>query len=74
VAFVPIAVRARNALAWGALPFVGIAVVLSAEVWAEPFNWARAVAPIWTAVPFVIMARTSHPSAVPGGQRLAVEP
>src|ERR671923_84665 len=57
VSFVPLALRSGNAIASGALPFVAIAVVLSAEVWAEPFNWSRAVAPIWTALPFAIMAR-----------------
>lgn len=73
VAFVPLALRSRSAIAWGALPFVAIAAVLSAEVWAEPFNWARAVAPIWTALPFAIMANAPERSSVVRAEPVPVE-
>jgi hypothetical protein len=48
------AVRSRNLLAWGALPFVGLAVILSVFVWREPYDIARALAPIMTAYPFLL--------------------
>jgi hypothetical protein len=55
VAFVPLAVRGRLPIAWGALPFAALAIVLSVNVWREPFNSARAIAPIFTALPFSIL-------------------
>ena len=54
-AFVPLALRGRLPIAWGALPFVALAIVLSVNVWREPFNSARAIAPIFTALPFAIL-------------------
>jgi hypothetical protein len=55
LAFVPIALRSRLPIAWGALPFVALATILSANVWREPFDLSRAVAPIFTAIPFLIV-------------------
>jgi hypothetical protein len=55
VALVPLTLRGRLPLAWGALPFVALAVVLSVHVWLEPFNSARAIAPVFTALPFAIL-------------------
>jgi hypothetical protein len=53
--FVPIALRSRLPIAWGALPFVALATILSVNVWREPFDLSRAVAPLLTAVPFLII-------------------
>jgi hypothetical protein len=57
VAFVPVAVRSRLPIAWGALPFVALVIVLSVTVLREPFDFSRAVAPIFTAFPFVLLVR-----------------
>lgn len=64
IAFIPLALRSRLPLAWGALPFVAFATVLSVEVIREPFNFSRAVAPVFTAVPFLILVpgRAASPS------------
>jgi hypothetical protein len=56
--FVPIALRSRLPIAWGALPFVALATILSVNVWREPFDLSRALAPIFTAVPFLIVIQT----------------
>lgn len=55
VAFIPMAIRSRLPIAWGALPFAALAIVLSVNVWREPFNSSRAIAPIFTALPFLIL-------------------
>lgn len=55
IAFVPLALRSRVPVAWGALPFVGLVVILSANVLREPFDFARAILPVFTALPFVIL-------------------
>jgi len=55
VAFVPLALKSKLAIAWGALPFAMLAIVLSANVWREPFNSSRAFAPIFTALPFLML-------------------
>jgi hypothetical protein len=54
VAFVPLALRSRLPLAWGALPFIALAAVLSVEVLRDPFNFSRGLAPVFTAIPFLI--------------------
>ena len=54
VALVPLTLRSRSPLAWGALPFIALATVLSVEVLREPFNLSRALAPVFTAIPFLI--------------------
>jgi hypothetical protein len=61
VALVPNAVRSRSPIAWGALPFAALAAVLSANVWREPFNSSRALVPIFTALPFLIILRDRRP-------------
>jgi hypothetical protein len=53
-AFVVGAVRDRSMIVWGALPFVGLATLLSVHVWNEPFDITRALAPVFTAVPFLL--------------------
>jgi hypothetical protein len=53
--FVPLALRSRLPIAWGALPFVALASVLSAAVWRETFDLTRALTPVFTAVPFVVL-------------------
>lgn len=56
VAFTVLAPRSRLPIAWGALPFVALAVVLSADVWREPFDLSRALAPVFTAAPLLLAA------------------
>jgi len=56
VAFVPLALRRRDPIAWGALPFVALATVLSVHVWREPFDLTRVLAPVFTAAPFLFTA------------------
>jgi hypothetical protein len=58
VALVPLTLRSRLPLAWGALPFIALATVLSVEVIREPFNFSRALAPVFTAIPFLIFGAT----------------
>ena len=65
IAFVPIALRSRLPIAWGALPFVALATILSVNVWREPFDLSRALAPVFTAVPFLIVIRRRHPLIEP---------
>jgi hypothetical protein len=54
VAVAVLAPRSRLPIAWGALPFVALAVVLSVDVWREPFDLSRALAPVFTAAPFLV--------------------
>jgi hypothetical protein len=54
IAFVPMALRSRSAIAWGAIPFIALATVLSVHVLREPFNLSRALAPVFTAIPFLV--------------------
>jgi hypothetical protein len=60
VTFVPLALRNRLPIAWGALPFVALATVLSVNVWGEPFDLSRALVPILTAAPFILLVRQPH--------------
>lgn len=57
VVFVPLAIRSHLSIAWGAIPFAGLVLVLSVYVLREPFDLARAVAPIFTAFAFVASIR-----------------
>ena len=54
VAFTVLAIRSRLPIAWGALPFVGLATVLSVWTWLYPMDFARAIAPVFTAAAFLI--------------------
>lgn len=54
VAIIPLVLRSRLPIAWGALPFVALATVLSVNVWREPFDLTRALAPVFTAAPFLV--------------------
>ena len=64
IAVVPLTLRGRLPLAWGALPFIALATVLSVEVLRGPFNLSRAVAPVFTAIPFLIfLPRRMAPDA-----------
>jgi hypothetical protein len=58
--FVPLALKSRLPIAWGALPFVALTVVLSVEVWREPFDLSRALAPALTALPFLVLVPSSR--------------
>ena len=65
ILFVPVGLRSRLPIAWGALPFVAVATVLSAAVWRQTFDLTRALTPVFTAIPFIVLtsergeARTS---------------
>jgi hypothetical protein len=52
--FVPLALRSRLPIVWGALPFVALAGVVSFMVWKETYDFPRAFAPVFTAIPFVV--------------------
>ena len=54
ITFIPLVLRSRLPIAWGALPFVALAAILSVNVWREPFDLTRALAPIFTAAPFLV--------------------
>jgi hypothetical protein len=55
VAFAALAPRSRLPIAWGGLPFVVLAILLSVDVWLEPFDFTRALAPVFTAAPFLLV-------------------
>jgi hypothetical protein len=55
VTFTILASRTRLPIAWGALPFVILATMLSVHIWREPFDLSRALVPVFTAAPFVLM-------------------
>jgi hypothetical protein len=65
LAFVPLAVRSRISLAWGALPFIALATVLSFNVWRETHDFVRALAPVFTAIPFVATSSMRGPVTTP---------
>jgi hypothetical protein len=68
VAFTPLALRSRVPIAWGALPFVALATVLSVNVWLEPFNFTRALAPVFTAAPFLVVLSRGEKPAIHAGR------
>jgi hypothetical protein len=68
--FVPLALRSRSPIAWGALPFVALTIVLSVEVWREPFDLSRAVAPALTALPFLVVVSSRRHASL-GRDRLS---
>lgn len=57
VVFTMKALRSRFPLVWGAIPFVLLSTVLSRYVWNEPFDLSRALTPVITAFPFVLLAQ-----------------
>jgi hypothetical protein len=61
-AFTVLALKSRLAIAWGALPFVALVAVLSINVWREPFDFTRVLAPVITAAPFLLL--TPRPGTV----------
>jgi hypothetical protein len=68
VAFTPLALRSRVPIAWGALPFIAVATVLSVYVWLEPFNFTRALAPVFTAAPFLIALSRGNQPVIQAGR------
>lgn len=60
LAFTVRAVRSKQLLAWGALPMVALATMLSVYVWREPYDIARALAPIFTAYPILLFTTTTR--------------
>ncbi|MGQ0849710.1 MAG: hypothetical protein ACT4OP_11430 [Actinomycetota bacterium] len=69
LAFTLRAVRSRQLLVWGALPFALLATMLTVYVWLEPYDIARAIAPIFTAYPFVLFVAEPKLSADQGMSR-----
>jgi hypothetical protein len=69
ILFVALAVRSRLLIAWGAIPLVGLAIVLSAEVWGQTFDLARALTPVFTAAPFLLVFAERQRSPSPAGRR-----
>ena len=57
VAFTVLAIRSRLPIAWGALPFVGLATVLSVNTFRDPLDLARVLAPVFTAARFSCRTR-----------------
>jgi hypothetical protein len=55
ITFTILALRSRLPIAWGALPFVALATTLSVYVWREPFDLSRALVPVFTAAPFLLV-------------------
>jgi hypothetical protein len=55
VTFTILALRTRLTIAWGALPFVILATMVSVHVWREPFDLSRTLIPVFTAAPFVLV-------------------
>jgi hypothetical protein len=69
VSFVPLALRSRLPIAWGALALVALSTTLSVNVWAKAFDFARALAPVFTAFAFLVFTPSSDPglqSQTPG--------
>lgn len=65
--FMILALRSRLPLAWGALPFVALATTLSVHVWREPFDLSRALVPVFTAAPFLLVVARRDAPAPEGG-------
>ncbi len=65
--FTILALRSRLPLAWGALPFVALATTLSVHVWREPFDLSRALVPVFTAAPFLLVLARRDAPAPQGG-------
>jgi hypothetical protein len=63
--FTILALRSRLAIAWGALPFVALAIFFSVNVSAEPFDLSRALAPVFTAAAFVLVFSRHADGEVP---------
>ncbi len=59
--FVRRAWQSRSALAWSVWPFALLAVFLSDLVWAEPYDIARAISPIFVAYPLLLFSRNLAP-------------
>jgi hypothetical protein len=50
------AVMSRTIVAWASMPFLVLATFSTVLVWREPFDLARAVAPVFTAYPLLLFA------------------
>ena len=74
VVFVPLAFRSRLAIVWGALPFAGLALFLSEAVWRYAFDFPRAIAPIFTAIPFLVASSRTRRCTTRAPQRLQLGP
>jgi hypothetical protein len=51
--FLPLMLRSRLPIVWGAVPFVALAISLSESVWRQTYDFPRALAPLFTTIPFV---------------------
>jgi hypothetical protein len=50
------ALGSRNEVGWSALPFLVLGTMLSVYVWREPYDIARALAPVFTAYPLLLFS------------------
>lgn len=57
VAFSIRGLRSRHLIAWTALPFIGLSLLLHTAVWREPYDIARALVPVFTAYPLILFAQ-----------------
>jgi hypothetical protein len=68
----------RTALGWAYAGFVGVSVVMSARVWGQPFDFARALAPVLTAAVLLVfvelrsMGRTNRADSLSSPDALTV--
>jgi hypothetical protein len=63
VLFLRRALKSDLPLAWAAMPFVLVAVLLSVYVWRQPYDITRAVTPVLTAYPLLLAAGTRSADA-----------
>ena len=54
----------RHVVGWIAWPFVIMALFLSTAVWIQPYDLARAIAPVFVAYPLLLFARDSASPAL----------
>jgi hypothetical protein len=60
------AVHDRRLLAWSVLPVSLLGVFLSVAVMKEPYDFARALAPLFTAYPLLLLIQPKEPSVGQG--------
>ena len=62
VMFLVRGVTSRTPVAWASMPFLVLATFSAVVVWREPYDLARAVAPVFTAYPLLLFQRpmTEH--------------
>jgi hypothetical protein len=61
ILFIRRSIGDRTVVSWSALPFVVLSLFLSVFVWREPYDLARAVAPVFTAYPLLLVQNSARP-------------